>query len=65
MCNGTISGKTDLDLKISKLFTFLNTTKTISKLSEAEFGRMKQQLEIMQDYSNILQERIINFENNI
>ena len=43
MCNGTISGKTDLDLKISKLFTFLNTTKTISKLSEAEFGRLRSQ----------------------
>ena len=60
-----IEEKTDLDLRINRLFIFLNTTKTSSKLSEAEFGRMKKQLDFMIEYSNILQERIVNFENNI
>jgi hypothetical protein len=52
--------KNELDEKISKLSTFISSEK-FSSVKEDEVNRLRNQLSIMIDYSNILGERISNF----
>ena len=54
--------KTDLDLKLTELFKFLNSSEKVKTVSEEELKRMNRQFAIMGMYSDILQERIINFK---
>jgi len=52
--------KKELDDKISKLSPFIGSEK-FSSVKEEEANRLRNQLSIMIDYSNILGERIDNF----
>ena len=52
--------KKELDDKISKLSLFIISEK-FSSVKEDEANRLRNQLSIMIDYSNILGERIANF----
>ena len=56
-----IEEKKQLDKKIEKLRTFLNT-ETFAELDLAERGRMHSQFNVMTNYSSILGERIDAFE---
>mgnify|MGYP001497720763 CR=1 FL=1 len=52
--------KKELDEKIGKLSPFIGSEKFLS-VKEDEANRLRNQLSIMIDYSNILGERIANF----
>jgi len=55
-----VEEKKELDEKISKLSPFISSEKFLS-VKEDEANRLRNQLSIMVDYSNILGERIANF----
>lgn len=55
-----IDEKAELDVKIQKLTEFLSSDKSESVEAD-EKDRMKWQLDIMEDYSEVLGERIANF----
>jgi hypothetical protein len=52
--------KKELDEKISKLSPFISSEKFLS-VEQNEADRLRNQLSVMIDYSNILGERIANF----
>lgn len=49
------------DIEITKLDEFIQRNPVFSTLPEAEQARMKRQLEVMQELSEVLGERIANF----
>ncbi len=54
--------KRDLDEKIAALNVFINITNLIyEKLPQDEQNRLRSQLDVMQEYSAILKDRIANF----
>jgi hypothetical protein len=53
--------KKDLDDKLDKLKAFINTDEKFLRLSVGEQLRLERQAEIMQDYSDVLTERIASF----
>ena len=56
-----VKEKKDLDEKVSKLQAFISSERFVSVEAD-EANRMRNQLSVMMDYSNILGERIINFK---
>jgi hypothetical protein len=56
--------KKDLDDKLDKLKAFINTDEKFLRLSVGEQLRLERQAEIMQDYSDVLTERIASFTEN-
>ena len=55
-----VEEKKELDIKRDKLTEFLKGD-TFKNLSEEEQDRLNRQLLVMEEYSNILAERIVNF----
>jgi hypothetical protein len=55
--------KTELDDKLSKLKSFISGT-IFPSLESAEQLRLVRQARIMEEYSNILDERVANFKEN-
>ena len=53
--------KQELDIRITKLDEFIQPNPFFGKVPEAEQARMKRQLDVMQELSTILAERIANF----
>lgn len=55
--------KEELDAKIAKLFEFIKDRANtgFSKIDYAEQSRLRIQLAVMQTYSTVLGERIVNF----
>jgi hypothetical protein len=53
--------KDELDQKLAKLRTFLNTAGPVDLVSETEWERLKRQERAMSDYSQVLGERIAAF----
>lgn len=56
-----VDKKTELDEKATKLSMFIGTNPAFEKLDPAEQERMKEQCEIMWQYSEILYKRIAAF----
>ena len=57
-----IAEQAELDEKIAKLAPFIDSNPLFSKLPADEQDRMKRQLDYMKCYSEVLGERIENFE---
>ena len=57
-----VDEKTALDEKIAALSNFIGTNPTFGTLDSAEQGRLKEQNEIMLQYSEILGRRIAAFK---
>jgi len=53
--------KAHLDEKIGKLTEFIGTSVVFAGLDSGEQKRLERQREVMQEYSNILEERISAF----
>ena len=56
-----VDEKTDLDIKISKLRPFLGSERYLS-LDVAEQERLVRQLDLMEQYSEVLDFRVLNFK---
>lgn len=56
-----VDEKTELDEKLVKLSDFLATNPLFNDLDPAEQDRLKRQNDIMLEYSQVLEERIIAF----
>lgn len=53
-----VNEKSELDEKISLLEVFINDNPIYKKLDDLEQDRLVRQLDVMKQYSNILEERI-------
>lgn len=56
-----VEEKTELDVKIIKLVGFIASVGYVNNVSQEEKQRMRNQLYAMLHYSQILEERIVNF----
>lgn len=57
-----IEEKRQLDSKITKLYAFLVNEEKVSKISSRQKTLMSRQLDIMSDYSDILNRRLLWWE---
>jgi len=53
--------KTELDVKLKALITFIDSSNIFKGLDSLEQQRLEKQRDLMKAYSDILEERILNF----